>query len=95
MDRLQAMVTAIVRRAKKTLSPTQAKQLTDMTQDVKTHLNRLQAKHLQLQGQYIEQSKAIKNMANKGSTDIARFQEIISREIAKIALPKTTGHMPR
>lgn len=55
MDRIQVMVSVIL-RAKKTPRPTQSKQLADMTQDVKVHLTRLQAKYLQLQGQYIEQS---------------------------------------
>lgn len=56
MDRLQEMVNAIV-RAKKTPSPTQSKQLANLTQDVKVHLNRLQAQHLQLKGKYLEQAK--------------------------------------
>lgn len=74
MDLLQAMVTAIV-RAKKTPSPTQAKQLADMTQDVKIHLNRLQAKHLQFQRKYLEQSKIVKKLDNKGSKDVTWIQE--------------------
>lgn len=55
MDRIQVMISAIV-RAKKTPRPTQSKQLAVMTQDVKVHLTRLQAKYLQLQGKYIEHS---------------------------------------
>lgn len=72
MDRLQQLVTAII-RAKKTPSPTQSKQLTDMTQDVKIYLARVQAKFLQLQGKYLEQSQSINKLLTKGSRDVAKI----------------------
>lgn len=58
MERMQEMVNAIV-RGKKTPSSTQAKQLSNFTQDVKVHLNRLQAHNRQLQGKYLEQANTI------------------------------------
>lgn len=62
MHRLQDLVSMIV-RLKRTPSPTQAKQLQDMTQDLKVDLIRLQAKHLQLQGGYSEQAVTIQEIA--------------------------------
>lgn len=76
MDRLQEMVNAIV-RAKKIPSPTQAKQLVNFTQDVKVHLNCLQAQHLQLQGKYLEQAITISKLINKSSEDVSKIQETI------------------
>lgn len=58
IDRLQTMVTAII-KAKRTPSPTQSKQLADLTQDFKEHFNRLQAKYLQIQGKYSILSRPI------------------------------------
>lgn len=93
MDRLQQLVTAII-RAKKTPSPTQSKQLTDMTQDVKIYLARVQAKFLQLQGKYLEQSQTINKLLTKGSKDVAKIQETIVHEVSKLSLPKTQTQMP-
>lgn len=73
MDRLQEIVSAIV-RDKKTPSPTQVKQLVNLTLDVKVHLNRLQAQHLHLQGKYLEQANTITKLINKGSRDVAKIQ---------------------
>lgn len=93
MDRLQQMV-AVVVRAKKTPSPTQSKQLTDMTQDVKSHLTRLQTKFLQFQGKSIEQSQTIDKLLAKGSRDVARIQETIINEVSKLSFPKPQTQMP-
>lgn len=93
MDRLQEMVNAIV-RAKKTPSPTQVKQLENFTQDVKVHLNRLQAHNLQLQGKYLEQANTISKLINKSSKDVAKIQEIITKEVAKIYIPNFSIQQP-
>lgn len=93
MDRLQEIVNAIV-RAKKTPSPTQSKQLANYTQDVKVHLNRLQAQHLQLQGKYLEQANTISKLINKSSKDFSKIQEIISKEVAKISIPNFPVQQP-
>lgn len=92
-DRLQQMVAVIV-RAKKTPSPTQSKQLTDTTQDVKNHLIRLQTKFLQFQGKSIELSKTIDKLLAKGSRDVARIQETIINEVSKLSFPKPQTQMP-
>lgn len=81
-------------RAKKTSSQTQSKQLTDMTQDVKIHLARVQAKFLQLQGKYLEQSQTINKLLTKGSRDVARIQETIVHEVSKLSFPKAQTQMP-
>lgn len=93
MDRIQVMVSAIV-RAKKTPRPTQSKQLADMTQDVKVHLTRLQAKYLKLQGKYIEQSQTINKLINKGPKDVSRIQDTIENEMAKLDQPKPSIQLP-
>lgn len=86
MDNLQGLIRAIV-RAKKIPSPTHSKQLQDMTQDLKDHLIRFHAKHLQLQGkyEYNEQATTINKLINKDLINANKNQETISREIAKIA----------
>lgn len=93
MDRLQEMVNAIV-RAKKTPSPTQAKQLANYTQDAKVHLNRIQTQYLQLQGKYLEQANTISKLINKNTKDIAKIQETIIKEVSKINITNLPVNQP-
>lgn len=75
-----------------------------MTQDVKIHLTRVQAKFLQLQGKYLEQSQTINKLLTKGSRDVARIQETIVNEVSKflahlqdidhVVVQLLTGHGP-
>lgn len=65
MDQLQSLISIVV-KAKRTPTVSQSKQLKDMANDLKIHLARIQAKHLQLQGMYIEQAKTVNNLLNKG-----------------------------
>lgn len=87
MDRLHGLISIVV-KAKRTPSTSQSKQLQDMAQDLKIHLARLHAKHLQLQGMYLERSRTVKKLIRKGSTNTHELKDVIAQELAKIAPQK-------
>lgn len=85
MDLLQAMVTAI---RLKTPSPTQARGYDTRCQNT---LKPSASKASTVSRKILRTIEDNKKLVNKGSKDVARIQETITKEIAKIALLRTPG----
>lgn len=81
IDKLTCLVNLVV-KGKKTPSITQSKQLTDMTQDAKTHVANLHAKYLLLKGRYIEQEKTLSKLLSRGTASLDTIKSAIAKELA-------------
>lgn len=83
MERLQSIVTSIV-RSKKTPTATQTRQLSEFTDDVKSRVLTLQAKHLQLQGMYTEQSRQLAKFPQRGASSSQDIRQEIRKEFENL-----------